>query len=252
VLNKRRTVFIVGALVAISIGAAVGALYWASQQSPPFYTEALSQDPAAARQASDVMLRRTAALVSDVRRRSEWQAIFTADQINGWLAYDVRKNHPTLFPPEITEPRVNLANDRLQVAFRWHRPGWSAVVSLEAELYLQDVNVVAVRIRRARAGKLPLPLGTLLDDVAESGRDIGLAVDRQEIEGDPLMLITLPSVFNDAGKRLSLDSLELHDGELYVAGRTQRDGESTPIAQRSSSEIPTATDGQLERLNIQR
>ncbi len=253
VQSQRRLVLIVGLCLFVAIAVIAGSLYLASQQTPPFYAQALAQDPATARHASDVMLRQTAALVSDLRRAGQWQAIYTAEQINGWLAYDVQRNHPHLFPSGISEPRIAFGNDHLQIAFRWQKPGWSAIVSLEAELYLQEVNVVALRIRTARAGKLPLPLGSLLNDVAASGRELGLAVDQQQIEGDPLLLITLPSVSNDTGKQLSLESLELHDGELYVAGRSQREGEAVPpLARKTDRNQSVSPEAQVEKLNLQR
>jgi hypothetical protein len=228
-------------------------LYWAAQQAPAFYAQALAQDAGSSQKASDIMLRQTAALVNDLRRPGQWQAMFTAEQINGWLAYDVRKNHSHLFPPDISDPRVALGNDRLQIAFRWQRPGWSTIVSMEAELYLQEVNVVAIRIRNARAGKLPLPLGSLLNDVAASAREIGLEIDQEQIDGDPLLLVTLPSAYDNAGKQLSLESLELHDGELYVAGRSQREGEAIPpLARQPGRDRSSSPAAQVENLNIQR
>ena len=200
--------------------SAVGGLYWASQQTPTFYTQALYQDPTAAHEASDGMLRQTAALASDLRKQGHWQAMFSASQINGWLAYDVRRNHSTLLPPDVSDPRVAFGDDGFKVAFRWQSPGWSTVVALEADLYLHDVNVVGMRIRKARAGTLPLPLGGLLKDVIESGREIGFQIEQQQVEGDPLLLVTLPTSFAKGDKSLSLETLEMRDGALYIAGQS--------------------------------
>ncbi len=251
-VQHKRILFIVVLAISASVTTIAGWLYWASQQTPAFYAEALACSQTAAQQSSDRMLHQTAALLSDIRRPGQWQAIFTADQINGWLAYDVERNHPHLFPREVTDPRVAFENDRLMIAFRWRKPGWAAIVSLQAELYLQDINIIAVRIRNVRAGKLPLPIGSLLEEIAASGRELGLAVDQQLIEGDPLLLITLPASDNDTGKRMSLESLELHEGELYVAGQSGRtDDGPSPLAQRGRKPTPPP-EAHVEKLNIQR
>ena len=103
-------------------------------------------------QASDALLREAAALVSDLHKSGRWQALFTAEQINGWLAYDMLQNHPHLFPPAISDLRVAIQQDRAQIAFRWTKPAWSAIVFLETQIFLREENVVAMRICKARAG----------------------------------------------------------------------------------------------------
>src|SRR5215467_5920384 len=88
VLKRHRLFVIVGPCAVAMLAAVLGGLYWACQQSPPFYNQALAQDPATAHSASDALVRQAAELASDVRRPGRWQAQFTAEQINGWLAYD--------------------------------------------------------------------------------------------------------------------------------------------------------------------
>jgi hypothetical protein len=246
----RRIHLVVALSTAAILLSAVGGLYWASQQTPAFYTQALDQDPAAVHEASDGMLRQTAALASGLRKQGHWEAMFSASQINGWLAYDVRKNHSTLLPPDVSDPRVAFGDDGLKIAFRWQSPGWSTVVALEADLYLHAINVVGVRIRNARAGKLPLPLGGFLNDVIESGREIGLQIEQQQIEGDPLLLVTLPTSFAKSDKSLSLETLELRDGALYIAGQSGAHSGVPPLARAKSQDDSEAA--QPEKRNIQR
>jgi hypothetical protein len=219
-------------LVAVGIlGMAVGSLYWATQYVPPFYVSAVKLDADAAQSSSDAMLRQTAALASDIRRGRPWQAVFTAEQINGWLAYDVPRNHPNLLPPEVRDPRVQIEDDQLKIAFQWSGTAWSAVVSFQVEVYLQEPNVIAIRIHQARAGKLPLPLGGLVESFVASAQDAGLLIDHRQIESDPLLLVTLPAAEMD-NEPMVLETFELRDGGVYLAGRTQP--EAPAVATRPS------------------
>jgi hypothetical protein len=211
------------------LAVAIGAVYWASQYVPPFYASAVKLDATTAQTSSDAMLRQTAAVASDIQRGRKWQALFTTELINGWLAYDVTRNHPHLLPPEVHDPRVQIEDDLLKIAFRWSGSTFSSVVSCQLEIYLQEPNVIAIRIQNARAGKLPLPLGGIVQSFVDSAQDAGLLIDQRQIDSDPLLLVTLPTAAND-DESLLLETFELREGGVFLAGRSQ--GEVPAIATR--------------------
>jgi hypothetical protein len=251
-LTWLRILMILGICTA-AIAAAMGGLYWSCQQMPDFYVRALAQDRTTAESAGNDLLRQAANLAGDVRRPGRWQALFTAEQINGWLAMDAQPGHGRMLSPQISNPRVGIENDRAQIAFRWSKPIWSAIVHLETEVYLQSENVVAVRICKARAGWLPLPLGALLEDLISAGRDIGFAIEQQQIEGDPLLLVTLPAAYDRSNKLICLESLELTPNEIYVAGRCERGGcESRSLVREPGDSQKSADQAQVEKANLQR
>jgi hypothetical protein len=252
-LSTRLRLALVLGICVTAIAAALGGLYWSCQQMPDFYVRALAQDRTTAESAGNDLLRQAANLAGDVRRPGKWQALFTAEQINGWLAMDAQPNHARMLPPQIGNPRIGIESDRAQVAFRWSRPAWSAIVHLETEIYLQSENVVAVRICKARAGWLPLPLGALLEDLIDAGRDIGFAIEQQQIEGDPLLLVTLPAAYQRSNRLICLESLELTPNEIYVAGRCERGGsENRSLARKPGDPQESADQAQLEKMNLQR
>ncbi|HTQ39580.1 MAG TPA: hypothetical protein VMJ32_11155 [Pirellulales bacterium] len=284
--NKLRLYVMVGAAAVFALAVLMAAAYWACQQGPAFYQQVLAEGPASAKHASDALLHEAAALANNLRRAGQWHALFTADQINGWLAYDVLQNHPRLFPPSISEPRISIENNRAQIAFVWHKLGWAAIVSLEAEVYLRETNVVAVRICKARAGLLPLPLGGLVNDFITAGQEVGLQIDVAQIDGDPLLTITMPWADHSSDQFMQrLESLEVNEGEIYMAGHCQNaqavgsvaqqpaaaleSSDQQPVSQESSAQEPsgqkTATpeptaniqqnssaEVQTEKLNIHR
>ena len=60
---------------------------------------------------------RATALYSDARQVGQWQALFTAEQINGWLATQLVQNASGELPANIRDPRIAIASDVLTLGF---------------------------------------------------------------------------------------------------------------------------------------
>lgn len=221
---RKRLRIVAFCVVALLLVAAVGLLLvWrASRQVPEFYQEAIDGDPRAQAEASDQMIQRATTLVSNVEQEGRWEATFTADQINGWLAVDLVKNHAGQLPPSVSDPRVAIEPDGLTVACRFKQGAVDSVLSLSVDVYLSEPNVVAVRIRKARAGALPLPLDSVLERISEAVRRSKLRIRWRQAEGDPVALISLPPPRRPSDDVVEIDTLRLGDGEVYVAGTTRR------------------------------
>ncbi len=197
------------------------ALYLASRHVPEFYRAARAADSASERRANDEFLENLAALSSNSGAQETWEAAFTSEQINGWLAVDLVKNHRGLMPPEFSNPRVAIDSRRVNVACRYQLGAISTVVSLEVEPYLAEANTLALRIRHLRAGRLPLPLATILDAVSRAARGANLRLRWQQADGDPVALVTLPQPRDVAGKRRMVQRVEFDDGEIYLSGHIE-------------------------------
>lgn len=207
-----------GLLLILAVAAFL--LYRASQQVPEFYEKALKADSAVQSQASDKMLQKASGLASDLEKRGEWQALFTEEEINGWLAVDLARNHPNAIPEGISAPRVAIAPESLTLACRVRHGNLNGVVSLTVEPYLAEENVIAVRIRKVRIGALPLPLGQVLDRVTEAARQANVRLEWQQADGDPVALFRIPP--SDDKEQVRLESLRLGEGEIYVGGTTEK------------------------------
>lgn len=216
---KLRLAAIAASLLAVLAVGLLGWAYWASRQVPEFYQEALELKPEVQRIANDELLEQATALASDVRKEGQWQALFTADQINGWLAVDLARNYPDLLPAGSSDPRVLIRSGSATVACRYKDRTLDTVVSLDLEVYLNEPNVVSLRLRNARAGAIPVPLGKFLDRVAAAA-DARIDLRWLQAEGDPVAVVTLLPPRDDEDRLYQLESLELREGEVYVAGRT--------------------------------
>jgi hypothetical protein len=205
---------------AVAVALALLSLYLAAQYEPAFYREAVKVDPVQQHEASDQMLQRTTALVSTVGKKDHWEALFTAQQINGWLAVDLVKNHPNALPPMVSAPRVAIDSKQITIACRCDWNGTNSVLSLTVEPYVSEPNVVNLRIVRARAGLLPMPLGQVLDHISAAAHDMHFRLKWLRAGSDPVARLSLPP--SDDDPVVQIDTLRLGEGEIYVAGTTLR------------------------------
>jgi hypothetical protein len=226
----RIPLIIVGVVVLLLAGG--GLWFWlAVRHVPHFYVDALAVDPVEQQQASAKMVRRTTALSNQMRNDGHWDAVFTADQINGWLAIDREQNYPKLIPTEFHDPRVAIHEGQMIVGCRYESLQLDTVLSLTADTYMQQPNVLALQIQRARMGAVPLPLNDVTKRLVAACKDRGCKVELREVGADPLLLITLPMPANSARYgTIWLETVELREGELHLAGQTVRPGHARQVS----------------------
>lgn len=219
----RRALGVAAFALVLALAATFYSVYRATQHVPDFYSQALVANPAEQRTAGDELERRALDLRNEVQRGGDWEALFTEQQINGWLAVDLVEKFPNLLPKNVSEPRMILLPGEVQAACRYKSDRFDAVISLVATISMtEERNVVAVRIKRARAGALPIPLNQFLDDVTRAAHNSNLDLRWLQTEGDPVALIRLPTENTDLPDRmLHLEKFELRRGEAYLSGRTE-------------------------------
>jgi len=212
----------IAALATVSLllvaGIALLLLYQASQAVPIFYQKAVAVEAASQMDERDSFVARASALASDLHNRGNWSSLFTADEINAWLALELATNYAHLLPDEIRDPRVSITADGAALGCHYRTGEIDTVVSVLFEAYLQSPHVVAIRIRSVRAGSLPVPLGPILDGLSHVARELNLRLEWRKSHGDPVALVTLPRLGDAPEESLRLESIELREGELYVAG----------------------------------
>jgi hypothetical protein len=231
--------------LTVGTGLIALAIYLSMAGGPAFYQAAVERDPTESRRDSDECLQQAAALASNLQSPGDWQAIFTADQINGWLAVDLAQNYGQALPPEISDPRVELHSQGATLACTYHLSDHETVMSIGFDLYLSEPNVVALRLRRVRAGLLPVPLADVLKAIADAGHSFGILVQWRQVAGDPVALVHLSHDVEDE-RDLRLEAIELREGEVFVAGRTlsgsagelaRRERHLDPVEDRAEDEM---------------
>jgi hypothetical protein len=220
---SRRTrlfLFVAAGLAVLAVLVLLG-LYLAAQHEPTFYREALELEPAVLDKASDRMLQNIAVIQNALNSEGRWQVVITAEEINGWLAVDFVKNHPNTLPPTWRDPRVAIRPNEVLVGCRFEQGSITSVLSLALQPCLPEPNVVALRIVRARAGAMPVPLKRVLDGISKAAGDMQIRLQWRQSGNDPVALLSLPED-PDANRVVRIESLDVADGEIRIAGVTEQ------------------------------
>ncbi|MCA9237338.1 MAG: hypothetical protein KDA44_17810 [Planctomycetales bacterium] len=224
-------------LAALSVGgmfayrAAVDAL----SEVQPFYQQALAADPGELAAAAHQLEEQVAELVDAPESPDEWNATFTAAQVNGWLASVLSDKDANLLPPTVSDVRIALESDRLLVGFRYAEGSIDTVVSVIAAAKLTGPNCLELQLQEARAGALPLPLSKVKKQIALAAVRLAIPVAWTDADGRPAATADLAGLMARTTEPRELTALALRDGEFWVAGRTLSPDEiqAIRVAQRS-------------------
>ncbi|MBI2480199.1 MAG: hypothetical protein HYV60_16670 [Planctomycetia bacterium] len=206
------------------LGVAVLGLYRAAQREPTFYRQAMLVEPAENQEAGDELEQSFLNLHNEVRSIGTWEAVFTEEQVNGWLVADLPGKFPNVLPRGTQEPRVAIDAEAIRVACQFDNGKFKTIISMALDVDLtMETNTLAVRVSKLRAGALPVPLKQFLDKITLAARRGNISLAWRQIEGDPVALVTVPVTHEDyAHREIYVDTIELRDGEIYLAGHTER------------------------------
>jgi hypothetical protein len=226
-------------VVAVSVlllllGFGAFAIYRATHATPEFYERALTRDRDIQKQASQEFLQQASALVSDAQQTDRWQIIFSAEQINGWLAVDVPQNLPTVMPVEMREPRVDIQPGEMTLACRWKSARIDAVVSVSCDIFVSGSNEIAIRFRRATLGALRVPIRQVLEPAGRAAKKLNLQLVWRQQGGDPVAVLRLDDAKSEGEGGLELESIELGSGKLLIVGG-KRSSQTVAKAQKERS-----------------
>jgi hypothetical protein len=224
-MSKRVRLILIGVGgLLLMVASAAWLAYSASHYVPAFYRDAMEVALAKQETDSDAMLRQATALISALKKEGAWEFLFTADQINGWLAFDMVKNHPSAMAPTFLNPRVAIGPKGITVAGLFETEKIWSVVNLTIEPSVPEPNVLSLRIVNARAGMLPAPLKKITDQLTQAASHLHWKLEWRQADGDPVARITLPENSDGTKWRTRVESLRLGEGEIFIAGATSKGG----------------------------
>ena len=245
-----RIVMMVGFVLTVFGGGVALFVCRAAQHEPEFYRQAMKVEPELQAEAGYELEQSVLELSNETREPGHWQATFSDEQINGWLAVDLPAKFANVLPLGVASPRVAIRDDLIHIAARYKDKLVESVLSFSLEVNLtEEPNTVAVTIRKVRAGVLPVPVRQFLDRISDAAQRSDIQLRWSQAQGDPVAFVTIPSQHeNYVHRKIFVETIELHDGEIFLAGITgdPRQAPASDIAQRSLVEL----DG--ENVKIQR
>ncbi len=136
-LRPRNLLILLLVAAGLMLALAVG-LYLALHHVPAFYAQRTETRVGFQRSSGEELERTLLALHDDTQAPTRWQAVFTEDQINAWLASELPTKFPGLLPAEFQDPRVAFESNQMLVACRYTGGPWSTVLNLRLEVELAD------------------------------------------------------------------------------------------------------------------
>lgn len=216
----------------------------AARQAPAFYAAAVARPPEEQKAAGQRFEQRALLVHNESQAPGRRSVRFTEEEINGWLAAELPVKFPQALPKGVAEPRVAIEPGRLQLAMRMEHGAGEAIVFVSGEVFLSsEPNEIAVRLKRAQIGSLPLPLAQIRTRLEQAGHS-RVRLRWSEIDGDPVALVKLFLDSPNAGAAgVVLEAIELGAGELTIAWRVDQ----AEVAAGVDAIVESATKSTAER-----
>jgi hypothetical protein len=214
-------------LVAAALALAIPGVAWLSLlHQPSFYRARVQRTPEQRKVEARHFVSQSMQLRNDIANESAWEALFTADQVNAWLAEDLVAHFADLVPRGIREPRVSFEPDRVILAFQMDQGPFTTVVWAVLQVDVRPDNVLALTLEKVRAGAIPVPARPYLDRFDRLARAYRIDLKWAEEDGCPVALVAYTPHLNR--KDIRLERLQVLDGAIRLTGRS--DPRSGPAA----------------------
>lgn len=203
--------------------AAVPAILWLGLTYRPDFYRQLAEMPAERRhEKAEQFVAQSLRLRNDIVNEPKWEAVFTDEEVNAWLAEDLVTHFADQIPPGVRDPRVMFENDRVTLAFQYEEGPVMSVVWVVLGVSVPRPNELALTIEKIRAGVLPVPAEQILDRITAFARSRGIEVAWSHVQGRPVATIRYTP---DSNRRdVILELVEISQGKIRLWGKSNRDG----------------------------
>jgi hypothetical protein len=206
---------LLGAAVAIPSGI------WLSLTYQPSYYRDIFKLPQAQREVrAKHFVAQSLQLRNDICNEPTWEAVFSDQEVNAWLAQDLVTHFADQLPPEVHDPRVLFETDRVIFAFQLDKGSLQSVITVVARPRVPEENTVELTLEKIRAGILPVPADNILDRIIEHARYRGVNVQLKRRDGYPVVVMRYTP--NLEREDVLLEELEIRSGQIRLAGRSDR------------------------------
>lgn len=142
---------------------------------------------------------------------------FTNEQINSYLVEDFEKDGNKL-PEDISDPRLAVEAERVRLGFRYGKPPWSTIISVDLNMWLVPPETIALEIQGMWKGALPISAHSLLEKITTAAGKQNIEISWYRYNGHPVALLRYRR--EGSSGSIQLQDLKLHAGEIYISGST--------------------------------
>ncbi|MEW4567700.1 hypothetical protein AB1L88_07500 [Tautonia sp. JC769] len=218
--RKRRIVTVM--IVLAILGTAIPLAIWRSlTYEPPFYRKLEAKDRQIRRVEADRFVSQTFQLRNDIANENRWEASFTDEEVNAWIAEDLVTHFAEYLPEGVRDPLLVFELDRATLAFRLDRGPFTSLVWVVARVEVEEDNTLALRLEKIRAGAMPISPDEVVGPIVNRARAHGLDVNWTNDRGEAVVRIR----YSPKPERLDviLERVVVLDGRLYLSGRSDRE-----------------------------
>lgn len=216
--SSRRRILL-GALGALLLTAPL-ATWLSLTYEPDFYRQRVAIPPDRRKAQANRFEEDSLRLRNDIVNETHWEAIFTDEEVNSWMAEHLVTHFSDQLPPGVRQPMVAFGLDRVTLAFQLERGPLRSLVWVVARVRMYEENTVALTLEKIRAGAIPVPAEEIIHQITEAARSHGLEIRWEDRQGEPVALIG----YSPSPGRLDvvLERLQILEGRLLISGRSQR------------------------------
>jgi hypothetical protein len=216
----RKRVMIAGIVASVAL-IFLGLAWLSLTHEPTFYRSLVANVPRDQREAkAKHFVASSLQLRNDISNERDWQAVFTDQEVNAWLAEDLITYFADQIPPEVHEPRVAFGADRITLAFQLDRGPLRAVIWVVAQARIPEDNVLELTFEKIRAGVIPISIERFIDPITARARDHGVEV--HWTREDDLPVATFRFGPDHGRSDIVLERLSVRQGQIRLAGRSER------------------------------
>jgi hypothetical protein len=194
--------------------------WFALTYQPLYYREMVSLPQAQREVKAKHFVAQSLQLRNDIVNEPTWEAVFSDQEVNAWLAEDLVTHFADQLPPEVHNPRLLFELNRVVLAFQLEKGGLQSVITVVARPRVPAENTVELTLEKIRAGILPVPADNVLDQIIEHARRRGVDVQWQRRDGYPVVVMRYTP--NLAREDVQLEEVEIRSGQIRLAGRSDR------------------------------
>ena len=200
--------------------AAPGVLWVSLTHQPRFYRTMVSVPPEQRQERAKRFVAQSLQLYNDIRNEPRWEAVFTDQEVNAWLAEHLVTHFADELPPEIHEPRIVFEPDRLTLAFQLDQGPIRSVIWVVARVRVPEKNMLELTIEKIRAGVVPVPADQIIERITNQARKHGLDICWvRDGEANVALIRYTPDLKHSD---VILEQLLIRRGQIRLAGRSNR------------------------------